>query len=395
MDALNFVYNAFFEVPATEAGVFFANGEVWKRNRHTVMMILHKQSFRSKSIDVFNRKADNLVKQWLSRQGNDTQLELLDEMIKFSTDAIGELCYSIDFGSIEGKYFEFVEHVRFLLRFVNRYLYAPAKVLTAMKYLAPIIPEQRQFNKSVEYLRAKGQVLLQDRLSDTSGVKKDDILALLLEAQPKGLTTVDVNSILFDLVGAGHDSVSNLFATCLALLAAHPESQQRLFEEIEQHMRNRDYLFEDDLRAMPYLTAVVKESLRLFPSGALTTRMSSEDTQLGGHQIPAGTPLLLLYYTFLRHPKFWTEPEAFKPERWLVEKNCPRFNNVANIPFGAGARGCIGGRFASTEAKVIVAKVIRRFRLEPLFNCKTDLDSQVQFTLRPAKPLRVKLCPRM
>jgi cytochrome P450 len=401
IDTLDFVYSSFFGAPATESGVFFSNGEVWKRNRHALMMILNKPDFKKRTTMIFNTNADALVSQW--KQSGAQKIELMDEMIKFSTDAIGELCYSTNFGAVKGKFVEsFIHDVRFLLRFVNIFLYAPMFTLKTMKFLAPILPFMGRFKDAVENLRRRGETMLAERKEERAkGLVKHDMLDHLLEYaassdQSSQITAADVNSILFDVVGAGHDSVSNLFATTLAQLAANPNYQERLHHEIKNHLSTRSdnsqLLDDDDLRQLPFLDCVIREALRLYPSGAITVRMASEDTIVGGHHIPAGTQLVLLPYGVQRHPDHWDEPEVFKPERWATSKY--RVNNLAYIPFGGGARSCLGSRFATNEAKIIVAKIILNFKVEPMFDTETDLDSQVQFTLRPASALPVRVIPR-
>lgn len=402
IDALDFVYSAFFGAPATESGVFFANNSVWKRNRHALMMIMNKPEFRKRSTDIFNSTADELVEQWKNAATSANLVELMGEMIKYSTDAIGQVCYSKNLGAVKGRFVEsFIEDVRFLLGFVNTFLYAPMFTLKTMKFLAPVLPFMKKFKYSVENLRIRGEEMLTQRQAMGVDGHKNDLLGHLLQlasmsGESAQLTSQDVNSILFDVVGAGHDSVSNLFAMTLAQLAANPHYQERLYHEIKRYVdergSNSTHFDEEDLRKLPFLDGVVREALRLYPSGAITIRMATEDTIVGGYHIPSRTQLMLLPYGVQRHPDHWVEPNVFKPERWATEKY--RVNNLAYIPFGGGARSCLGGRLATNEAKVIVAKIILNFHLRPTFDPAVDLDSQVQFTLRPASPLPVRIILR-
>jgi cytochrome P450 len=133
---------------------------------------------------------------------------------------------------------------------------------------------------------------------------------------------------------------------------------------------------------------VVEEALRLYPPGWLLSRRTIETDRLGGFEIPAGADVLLSPYILHRHPRYWLEPEAFRPERFDAahESERPRF---AYMPFAAGPRHCIGETFAIYEMLMHLYKVGRRYRLVRADNEPIELDAQVN--LRTRKPLFMKL----
>lgn len=96
----------------------------------------------------------------------------------------------------------------------------------------------------------------------------------------------------------------------------------------------------------------------------MITRTASEWVTLLGEKIPPGTRVIVPIYMLHRHPHYWSEPESFIPERWLNTNQTERkFQPFAYLPFSAGARNCIGQRFAMWEAKLILAPIIRDFEM--------------------------------
>ena len=134
--------------------------------------------------------------------------------------------------------------------------------------------------------------------------------------------------------------------------------------------------------------AVLKEAMRLYPPGWLLTRRSVEEDVLGGYLVPPGTDVMLSPYLIQRHPTYWPEPEAYRPERFLPEAEAAREKWVY-IPFAAGPRHCVGENFALYEMTVHVARMARRYRLEYLDEGPIPIEAAVN--LRALRPLRFRV----
>ena len=117
-----------------------------------------------------------------------------------------------------------------------------------------------------------------------------------------------------------------------------------------------------DFPQLVYSNKVIKESMRLYPSAWSISRHTVADDDIGGYHIPAGAIVALSPYTLHRHPAFWPEPEKFDPERFTPEQEATQ-HRYAYIPFGAGARKCIGDQFALMESIIILPMVLQKFRL--------------------------------
>ena len=107
----------------------------------------------------------------------------------------------------------------------------------------------------------------------------------------------------------------------------------------------------------------MKEAMRLYPPAYTMTRLAEEDTIIGGYPVPAGSEVVLWIYWAHHDPRWWPDPEAFRPERFTPEEAAKR-PKLAYMPFGAGARACIGKVFAIIEATLILAELAQRYRFE-------------------------------
>ncbi|RZU41767.1 cytochrome P450 [Edaphobacter modestus] len=223
----------------------------------------------------------------------------------------------------------------------------------------------------------------------------DDMLSLLMSSHDEMGTSYMSNGLLLDecltIFLAGHETTANALSWTWYLLSLNPDAQVKLHEELAAVLGGRLPSI-DDMQRLPFTTAVVRESLRLFPPAWVISREAVTPYRLEEIEVPATANLILSPFATHRDPRFWTEPESFRPERWMDGSpdngaaSRPRF---AYFPFGAGTRVCIGENFAMMEAVMVVASIAQHFRLSLLPGQKVELWPQI--TLRSRHPLSFKL----
>jgi len=135
----------------------------------------------------------------------------------------------------------------------------------------------------------------------------------------------------------------------------------------------------------------IRESLRLFPPAYIVARVAIEPFDLGGYSFPAGTTLLMSQWVMHRDPRYFPEPLAFRPERWL-DGLAARLPTHAYFPFGGGPRRCIGQGFALMEAALVAATLAQRFRFE--LEPGQTIVPEPLVTLRPRGGIRMKIHSR-
>ena len=163
------------------------------------------------------------------------------------------------------------------------------------------------------------------------------------------------------LIIAGHETAASGLNAVWYLLSQHPEAEAKLHREIDALAQTQAPSLKLS-ESLLFTRRVINEALRLYPPVWMMSRQSIGPDRLAGYEIPAGVELLLSPYLVHRHPKFWSDPELFQPERPepVSDAGGPLF---ARIPFGAGARHCIGESLALYEMSLHVYRVGRRFRL--------------------------------
>jgi len=135
---------------------------------------------------------------------------------------------------------------------------------------------------------------------------------------------------------------------------------------------------------LPLLEAVFKEGLRLYPTIPAAPRTARKNTQLGGFRIPAASRVFISIYAVHRHPAFWSEPDAFKPERFLDGSA----KAEGYMPFGLGERFCLGRNLALLQGKLVLALIVQQLMLE---FTPQSLRNRLAVSLSPRNPLMTRL----
>src|SRR5262245_30499850 len=189
---------------------------------------------------------------------------------------------------------------------------------------------------------------------------------------------------------AGHETTAVTLSWTWYVLAQHPEVDARLAEHVREVLGERPPTV-DDLPGLTYAEAVISESMRLYPPAYAMARQALQRTEVAGHPVAPGVIVILPTWVVHRDPRWFDDPEAFRPERWAgdLARRLPRF---AYFPFGGGPRQCIGNAFATMEAVLLLATIAQRFRLEIESGQRVTPTPYV--TLRPTPGLRVRLAQR-
>jgi cytochrome P450 len=175
--------------------------------------------------------------------------------------------------------------------------------------------------------------------------ERTDILSLLLQArdeQGEAMTDVELRDELVTLLLAGHETTATSVAWAVERLVRHPEKLARLVAEIDAGGEER------------YMTAVVNETLRVRPVVPIVARMLTEDFELAGRRLPAGTRVMPSIYLTNRNPRVYDAPAEFRPERFLEDSP----ETFSWIPFGGGIRRCIGASFAQLEMRLMLRTML-------------------------------------
>lgn len=195
-----------------------------------------------------------------------------------------------------------------------------------------------------------------------------------------------------DVFVAGTDTTSHTVEWAMAELLHNPESMSKVRAELVEAFNKQPEVEESDILKLPYLQAVVKETLRLHPPAPfLVPRRTETDTELCGYVIPKNTRVLVNAWAIGRSENVWKDPDVFRPERFLEMEVDYKGRHFELIPFGAGRRICPGLPLAFRMVHLMLASLVRSFKWELADGMKAedmDLSDKFGFTVGLAKPLR-------
>ncbi|MCA9933185.1 MAG: cytochrome P450 [Ardenticatenaceae bacterium] len=241
-------------------------------------------------------------------------------------------------------------------------------ILRAIKYISPglwiVWPDMPRpgYKKALaamdEYLFG---IIRERKLSIANGQLPiaNDLLTHL--ASLPHMTDDLIRDQLLTMLIAGHDTSTALLAWALHLLGKHPEAMAQAVAEVDAVV-GQDDLSEAHMSQLPYLDSLIKETLRLYPPIHVGNRIVATDTAVSGYQLKAGTRVMASIYLSHRDGRYWEAPNEFRPERF--ERGAKKPPAFTYIPFGGGARACIGAAFAQVEAKVVLARILQQFELQ-------------------------------
>ncbi|MFI9580357.1 cytochrome P450 [Streptomyces sp. NPDC052236] len=253
-------------------------------------------------------------------------------------------------------------------------------------------PANRRATAAMDELYAECDRIIEKRRADGDAAMGEDLLTLLTHAESDEDTPLDASEVrdqVLVFLLAGHETTATSLAFALHLLARHPEEQTRAREEVVRVLADGRVPGAADLDALPYLTKVLKEAMRLYPAGPVVGRQAVAASEIDGHTIPAGATVVVAPWVTHRHPRYWDEPERFDPERFTPEREKAR-PRYAWFPFGGGPRACIGQHFSMLESVLALAMILQEYELEAV---DVEVPVSTGITLRAAGPARCVLRP--
>ena len=346
-------------------GIMTSEGELWKRQRYMMQPLFHRRVI-NQFAGVIAAAHERLISRWdtLARGGATVNL----------TDEMSALTLEIVLRSIFG---------RDLDRLTQQFGANPFEVVTR---------EQSRDLQFAYKFRSLGRLVTQLIARRRAEPEEHmDFVAMLMQVRDKESGEPMGERALVDeimtLIVAGHETTASGLNWTWYLLSQHPAAEARLHAEIDA----ADYPRAPGLaqvETLAYTGQVVNEALRLYPPGWVLSRRTIEADVLGGYPIAPGTNVLLPLYLLHRHPQFWENPDAFRPERFAPGQQTER-TRFAYMPFAAGPRHCIGETLALYEMLMHLYLVARRYRLIYLPGKPLELEAQIN--LRTRHPLHMRL----
>jgi cytochrome P450 len=263
---------------------------------------------------------------------------------------------------------------------------------TLQPYLNPWFAASGELRKH-EQMRTRADAVLAEyirrRRHEPPG---HDLLQTLMDARysdGEGMSDELVLSESMQLLVAGHETSSNGLSWLFYLLSQRPDCLEKVREEFDTVLGGAA-LSHPDVPKFVFTTQVIQEGLRLYPPFWMIDRMAIADDRVGDVAIPAGSTVIVYVYGAHHAPRYWDDPEAFDPARF-VKANEKLRTPFTYLPFGGGPRGCIGGNYAMLQILMILSELLRRydFQLVP----GQTIEARPMVILRPKHGIRMTFTP--
>lgn len=331
-------------------GLLISEGDFWRRQRRLAQPAFHKHRIDEYSSAMLEC-AQNQIRNWRDDETRNVAQEMMELTLEaavrtlFGTTLPGE-------AQRVGRALAFL--MRYSLRRARHPLHFPASWPT---------PWNLRADREYEFLDSLVYRIISERKTNPGSNHRNDLLSLLMGAMDQDgsqMTPKQLRDETMTLFIAGHETTAITLAWTWYLLAQHRAVEARLEEELRSALGGRPPAV-SDLARLPYLHAVINEVLRLYPPAYILARVAVAPFQIGEYDFPAGETLLLSQWVMHRDPRYYDDPDTFRPERWL-DGLADRLPPGAYFPFGDGPRRCIGQGFALLESALVIATIAQRFR---------------------------------
>ena len=338
--------------PMFGRGLFLNNGEEWRQQRRAVAPAFAPRTLHRVAGQVVSCAAA-LVADLAALEG--AKINLLPRFQRLALDIIGGAIFSLDMRQYGSELRELI------LRYAAR-LGRPTLADFLLPLGVPTVVDFARVQFRRRWRRLIGRIIA-DRAARPGGPEPRDLFDVLAAPDPETGVAPDPEKLgdqVATIVVAGHETTAAAMFWACYLLAQNHDVQERLASEVRSvGLAPQNAM--DRLPELVFARAAVDEVLRLYPAAFVIVREALGDDAAAGFPIAAGSLVLIAPWVLHRHRRFWTTPERFDPSRFLPgTRQPPRF---AYMPFGAGPRTCVGAPFALTELVLVIATLVRNFRI--------------------------------
>ena len=358
-------------------GLVTSQGDLWQRQRRLMQPVFQRSNITT-LLPQIATAGSNMLDRW-RKLGEGGEINLSREMTQLTLEGITQTMFST---SVLDKIEQISPSLDILLRYAAKTIVNPL-----MLPLHVPTPANQKFKQALGIIDGVIYGIINERRATPS--THNDLLDMLLKASDDNtgekMTDRQLRDEVITIFGAGHETTANLLSWTLYLLARNPDVLAKLRQELDGLLQGK---IPDaaDMQQLVYTKAVLNESMRFRPPAGIILRRVNRDTEVDGYFLKAGRLAIFSIFNLHHHADFWTQPEQFDPERFLIPEN----RRFSFMPFGIGERICIGSHFALLESQLLLSMIIQHCDLQLLGADEVEVEMAV--TLRPKGgiPVRVK-----
>ena len=364
---------------ALRNGLLTVEGDQWRRQRRMLAPMFARRTVM-RFAPTMAEAIDALIGRWRAH-ADGRVLDIGAEMTRLALDILARTCFSGDLGGDAEAM-----RVAMMTYFDIAGRIDPFDVLGVPDFVPRLTrrkvwPMLRYFDKAVNAIIRRRRSELAESPEDSP---RDLLSALLSVRDPESgeaMSEIEVKANILTFIAAGQETTANALTWALFLLSQSLEWRDRVLAEAETEFDGGPGGLADRLTVT---RAVMDETLRLYPPITATSRTAGRSDEISGCRIEPGTLVVIAPYVLHRHRLLWDRPDLFDPSRFLMGA-ARKIERGAFIPFGVGARMCLGASFAHQEATIALASLVKNFELR--MTPGQSVWPQQGITLRPRDPL--------
>ncbi|XP_028991589.1 sterol 26-hydroxylase, mitochondrial [Betta splendens] len=351
--------------PLTEVGA------EWQRIRSILNPRMLKPKHVSSYAPAINEVVTDFIRRvaWLKESGGRGVMvhDLAGELYKFAFEGICSVVFEARMGCLEAEVPE--ETQKFIFSVGEMFRLSPVLVLFP-RSVWPYIPFWKHFVAAWDHLFKVADALVHRKMAELQSKAQPEqevegayLTHLLLSER---MTVAEVLGSITELLLAGVDTTSNTISWALYQLAREPAMQEQLHREVTRVCPGDRVPSGDDVAQMPYLKAVIRETLRMYPVVPGNARVTVDsEIVVGNHLFPKKTLFHLCHYAVSFDEDVFPDPHAFLPQRWLRGPEETSKHPFGSVPFGFGIRACLGRRVAELEMYLLLSRLIKHYEVRP------------------------------
>ncbi|CAL4994542.1 unnamed protein product [Urochloa decumbens] len=347
--------------------VFAPYGERWRQLRKICVLELlsaaRVQSFR----DVREDEVARFMKDLVASAG--AAVNLTKMISRFMNNTIVRESVGSSLRKYQDEYLDALEDAIKQISTMSVANLFPSSRLMQVLAMAPrkALACRNRTKRIVEQLIQETREAMERGYEVGDGTHSEGFLGVLLRLQKEGSTPIPLDDdtilgLMIDMFSGGSETSSTTLNWCMTELVRNPKSMAKAQAEVREAFKGKSTITEGDLEGISYLKLVIKEALRLHtPGPLLVPRMCREAGQVMGYDIPKGMIVFTNVWAICRDPKYWEDPEEFKPERFDNSNLDYKGTNYEFLPFGAGRRMCPGINLGVGNIELALASLIYHF----------------------------------
>src|SRR5215469_15703597 len=358
-------------------GLLTNEGKSWQRQRGLIQPAFRRENILSYA-PVITQAGTQLIEPWTSSESRNVH----EDMMAVTLQIVAQCLFGTEVTGV-------AERVGKAMQVVTDRFIGDASQALLLPFDLPDFLAPARWHAINDLNNIINGIIRERRASNQPRGDLLDTLLQVRDSEGRPMSDAQLRDEVMTLFLAGHETTAIALSWTCFLLAENPHIEAKLVEELRTVLGDREPTA-DDVPLLRYTEMILKESMRLYPAVWGIGRRTIADCEIGGYRVTAGTNVFIFQSLTQRDPRFFSNPDAFDPERWREDPvrsgKIPRF---AYFPFGGGPRVCVGAAFAMLEATLLLAMIQQKFHLDLVPGHPVQPLASV--TLRPKHGIRVTM----